>query len=95
MTRDDRARSGPSTTPTWRPGCAGPPVRPFGNGRPGPLDTPGVSGEAQQAEGSLYPQNLAFLERLHQLGIPVRSDDYGPGTHDWPYWQRELHGPCP
>ena len=67
----------------------------FGNGRPGPLDTPGVSGEAQQAEGSLYPQNLAFLERLHQLGIPVRSDDYGPGTHDWPYWQRELHRSLP
>jgi diacylglycerol O-acyltransferase/trehalose O-mycolyltransferase len=67
----------------------------FGNGQPGPLDTPAVSGEARQAEGDLYPQNLAFVERLRQLGIPVRSDAYGPGTHDWPYWQRELHRALP
>ena len=67
----------------------------FGNGQPGPLDTPAVSGEAQQAEASLYPQNVAFVERLGQLGIPVRSDAYGPGTHDWPYWQRELHRSLP
>jgi diacylglycerol O-acyltransferase / trehalose O-mycolyltransferase len=67
----------------------------FGNGQPGPLDTPAVSGEARQAEGNLYPQNLAFVERLRQLGIPVWSDAYGPGTHDWPYWQRELHRSLP
>jgi diacylglycerol O-acyltransferase/trehalose O-mycolyltransferase len=67
----------------------------FGNGQPGPLDTPAVSEEARQAEGDLYPQNVAFVERLRQLGIPVRSDDYGPGTHDWPYWQRELHRSLP
>jgi S-formylglutathione hydrolase FrmB len=67
----------------------------FGNGQPGPLDTAGVSGEARQIERNLYPQNLAFVERLRQLGIPVRSDDYGPGTHDWPYWQRELHRSLP
>jgi S-formylglutathione hydrolase FrmB len=62
---------------------------------PGPLDTPAVSGAARQAEESLYPHNLAFVERLRQLGIPVRSDDYGPGSHDWPYWQRELHRSLP
>jgi diacylglycerol O-acyltransferase / trehalose O-mycolyltransferase len=67
----------------------------FGNGQPGPLDTPAVSGQARQIERNLYPQNLAFLERLRQLGIPVRSDAYGPGTHDWPYWQRELHRSLP
>ena len=66
----------------------------FGNGRPGPLDTPGAS-EARRIEGYLYPQNLAFVERLGQLGIPVRSDNYGPGSHDWPYWQRELHRSLP
>jgi diacylglycerol O-acyltransferase / trehalose O-mycolyltransferase len=67
----------------------------FGNGQPGPLDTPAASGEAGQAEGYLYPQNVAFVERLRQLGIPVRFDAYGPGTHDWPYWQRELHRSLP
>jgi diacylglycerol O-acyltransferase / trehalose O-mycolyltransferase len=67
----------------------------FGNGRPGSLDTPTVSEEARQIERNLYPQNLAFVERLRQLGIPVQSDDYGPGSHDWPYWQRELHRSLP
>jgi diacylglycerol O-acyltransferase/trehalose O-mycolyltransferase len=67
----------------------------FGNGRPGPLDPPTVSGEARQIERNLYPQNLAFVERLRQLGIPVRSNNYGPGTHDWPYWQLELHRSLP
>ena len=38
---------------------------------------------------------MAFVERLHQLGIPVRFDAYDPGTHDWPYWQRELHRSLP
>jgi S-formylglutathione hydrolase FrmB len=37
---------------------------------------------------------VAFVERLRQLGIPVRFDAYDPGTHDWPYWQRERTGPC-
>jgi S-formylglutathione hydrolase FrmB len=29
---------------------------------------------------------VAFVERLRQLGIPIRFDAYNPGTHDWPYW---------
>ncbi|HWD44952.1 MAG TPA: alpha/beta hydrolase family protein [Actinomycetota bacterium] len=67
----------------------------FGNGQPGPLDTPAVSEEARRAEGSIYPQNVAFVERLRQLGIPVRSDAYGSGAHDWSYWERELHRSLP
>ena len=59
-----------------------------GNGQPGPLDGPAPDAQAQQIEADLYPQSLAFVERLGQLGIPVRFDDYGPGTHDWPYWER-------
>ena len=35
------------------------------------------------------------MERLRQLGIPVRFDNYGPGIHNWPYWQRELHRSLP
>ncbi|HEY2958847.1 MAG TPA: alpha/beta hydrolase family protein [Actinomycetota bacterium] len=66
-----------------------------GNGRPGPLDGPESGGDAQQIERALYAQNTAFVARLRRLGIPVRLDDYGPGSHDWPYWQRELHRSLP
>jgi alpha-glucoside transport system permease protein len=66
-----------------------------GNGQPGPLDGPATNGQLQQIEQALYPQNLAFVERLRQLGIPVRFDAYGPGIHNWPYWQRELHRSLP
>jgi S-formylglutathione hydrolase FrmB len=67
----------------------------FGDGQTGPLDTPRFGGDAQQIEKILYPQNTAFVGRLHQLGIPVTVDAYSPGTHDWPYWQRELHRSLP
>jgi alpha-glucoside transport system permease protein len=66
-----------------------------GNGQPGPLDGPATNGALQQIEQAVYPQNLAFVERLRQLGIPVRFDNYGPGIHNWPYWQRELHRSLP
>ena len=54
-----------------------------------------TNGQLQQIEQALYPQNLAFVERLRQLGIPVQFDNYGPGIHNWPYWQRELHRSLP
>ncbi len=66
-----------------------------GNGQPGPLDTPAPTQQALQLEQALQPQALAFVVRLRQAGIPVEVDAYGPGTHDWPYWQRELHRSLP
>jgi S-formylglutathione hydrolase FrmB len=66
-----------------------------GDGRPGPLDRPGTDAQAGQIEQALYPQSAAFVGRLRRLGIPVRFDAYGPGVHDWPYWQRELHRSLP
>jgi diacylglycerol O-acyltransferase/trehalose O-mycolyltransferase len=66
-----------------------------GNGGLGPLERPTTTAQAQQIEPALLPQNTAFVERLRQLGIPVRFDAYGPGTHVWPYWQRELHRSLP
>jgi diacylglycerol O-acyltransferase/trehalose O-mycolyltransferase len=66
-----------------------------GSGQPGPLDGPATNEQLQQIEQALYPQNLAFVERLRQLDIPVRFDNYGPGIHNWPYWQRELHRSLP
>lgn len=64
-----------------------------GSGQPGPLDGPGapVSG----TETALATENVALADRLRTLGIPVRVDFYGPGTHTWPYWERELHRAWP
>ncbi len=31
-----------------------------------------------------------FHARLQALRIPSFLDDYGPGTHSWPYWTRDL-----
>jgi diacylglycerol O-acyltransferase / trehalose O-mycolyltransferase / mycolyltransferase Ag85 len=68
----------------------------YGNGDPGPLDTPGTppSGGGQ-IERRLAPGNAAFVRRLDELGIPAQVDAYGPGIHNWPYWQRELHRALP
>jgi diacylglycerol O-acyltransferase / trehalose O-mycolyltransferase len=55
----------------------------------------GSGRQGQQIERSLRLQSVAFVERLRQLGIPVRFDAYDPGTHDWPYRQRELHRSLP
>jgi diacylglycerol O-acyltransferase / trehalose O-mycolyltransferase len=66
-----------------------------GNGQPGPLDGPAPSQQARQIEQALQPQVLAFAGRLRQLAIPVQLDAYGPGTHDWPYWQRALRRSLP
>ena len=66
-----------------------------GNGHPGPLDTTPPTQQARQIEAALRPENLAFTGRLRQLGIPVEFDNYGPGTHNWPYWERELHRSLP
>ena len=51
-----------------------------GNGEPGPLDGQAIDRQAQQIERTIYPQNLAFVQRLSELGIPARFDAYGPGT---------------
>jgi diacylglycerol O-acyltransferase/trehalose O-mycolyltransferase len=68
-----------------------------GNGKPGPLDKRGTrSGcDACRLERFLHPANVRLHERLRRLGIPHVWDDYGPGTHDWPYWRRDLRETLP
>ena len=44
---------------------------------------------------ALHAENVAFRARLMQLGAAATFDSYGPGSHDWPYWQRELHRAWP
>ena len=64
-----------------------------GDGTAGPFD----HGRVQDGgiEALLHPQNVALAQRLRRLHIPATIDFYGPGTHSWPYWQRELHRALP
>lgn len=63
-------------------------------GRPGPLDdlSTVVGGAIETPTGRT---NIAFRERLRELGIPVTAHLYGPGTHSWSYWRRELNAAWP
>jgi diacylglycerol O-acyltransferase / trehalose O-mycolyltransferase len=67
-----------------------------GDGRPGPLDPPGdATAPADSIETSISAQNHALVERLRELGIAAQADLYAAGTHNWVYWQRELHRAWP
>ena len=61
----------------------------FGNGEPGPLDS-SPEPAAISIEALVHEDNVHFHNRLLALDIPSLYDDYGPGTHAWPYWTRDL-----
>ena len=46
-------------------------------------------------ERYLHRGNVRLHERLRALGIRHMWDDYGAGTHDWPYWRRDLRETLP
>ncbi|MER5385558.1 alpha/beta hydrolase family protein [Streptomyces sp. NPDC002688] len=65
-----------------------------GYGYPGPLD----QGHALDvilvgalAEAVLPDSVKRFAGSLRSAGVRTTTHIYGPGTHSWPYWQRELH----
>jgi hypothetical protein len=62
----------------------------FGNGFRGPLDPSRLDPGATAIEAVVARDNVAFHDRLVSLGIPSYYDPYGPGTHSWPYWTRDL-----
>ena len=64
-----------------------------GNGRPGPL-APNAQRDTL-IEPTVERESRAFTRRLKRARIPVRTDFYGPGNHDWPYWERELRRALP
>jgi S-formylglutathione hydrolase FrmB len=68
-----------------------------GNGQLGPLDPPGSSPTALLAllEAALLSQSQKFVERARALGLDLTVDFYGPGTHTFPYWERELQRAFP
>lgn len=63
-----------------------------GNGDPGPLD-PAPAPDPLEAQ--LWEMNTAFVAKLRGLGARMTTHLYGPGSHTWPYWQRELHRSFP
>lgn len=64
-----------------------------GNGQPGPLDKAGTSEDS--IETQIGAESRAFAERVQQLGLNATIDLYGPGTHNWVYFQRQLHRAWP
>jgi len=64
-----------------------------GNGEPGPLDPPGRGTDS--GEHLFNQMNTELVQRLRELGADATINLYGPGTHSWPYWQRELHSSFP
>jgi S-formylglutathione hydrolase FrmB len=62
----------------------------WGNGEPGPYDTTSPNPGASGIEALIWRDNNDFAVRLQSLRIPALEYDYGPGTHSWPYWTRDL-----
>jgi S-formylglutathione hydrolase FrmB len=64
----------------------------FGNGKPGGPD--GNTG-IDIIETAVYDSHVALHENLLAAGVPHVYDDYGPGAHNWYYWQRDLRQALP
>jgi diacylglycerol O-acyltransferase / trehalose O-mycolyltransferase len=64
-----------------------------GNGEPGPLDR--ARRRRDPVEATVDRESHAFTARLRRLRIRATTDFYGRGTHDWPYWERELERALP
>ncbi|MFD9893754.1 alpha/beta hydrolase [Amycolatopsis sp. NPDC059027] len=65
-----------------------------GNGQPGALDPPGAPPDVL-IEPLCYEESAAFADRVRALGGSITTELYGPGTHNWPWWQRDLHHSFP
>jgi diacylglycerol O-acyltransferase/trehalose O-mycolyltransferase len=66
----------------------------YGDGTPGPLDPPDRT-DIDELEKAVAVGNDAFVAALGQAGIAATVHAYGPGTHSWSYWERELHASLP
>ncbi len=64
-----------------------------GDGRPGPLDP--EDSEPDRIEAGLSAENRAFAQRIRTLAPRPTINLYGPGTHNWVYWNRELRAAWP
>ncbi len=60
------------------------------DGQPGPLDPPGFNPAASGIELATHGSTVSFEQRAQMEGVPFTVNDYGAGTHTWPYWARDL-----
>jgi S-formylglutathione hydrolase FrmB len=65
-----------------------------GSGKRGPLDRAYAIADGQ-LEASIHQTLVSMATALRGAHIPAEVDDYGPGTHTWPYFERELHRALP
>jgi len=63
-----------------------------GTGKAGPLDRSQGTGTV---EAALYPGFLRTVAAFRAAGIRPITQVFSPGTHSWPYWQRDLHQALP
>jgi S-formylglutathione hydrolase FrmB len=67
-----------------------------GDGTPGPFDNTSTPSDAVNAYGAaaveslIWDMNQSFSAALQADHIAFTSFFYGPGTHSWPYWLRDL-----
>jgi S-formylglutathione hydrolase FrmB len=61
-----------------------------GNGQPGPLDPPTPNPGASAIESGAHTLTTLWKADADAAGVSVDFHDYGPGTHTWPYWARDL-----
>jgi S-formylglutathione hydrolase FrmB len=61
-----------------------------GNGLPGPYDTLGANPGSEAIEAVVHLSSVSFAQVARSAGIAYSFDDYGPGTHTWAYWTRDL-----
>ncbi|MDL4774066.1 MULTISPECIES: alpha/beta hydrolase [Thermomonosporaceae] len=63
-----------------------------GNGQPGPYDKSGTApwDAGRVGENFAGTMNANFVKAARQAGVAVTANLYGPGTHKWAYWKREL-----
>lgn len=60
-----------------------------GNGQPGPRIC--GDGANDPIESGVHDMSVNVHARLDALGIDHVWEDYGPGSHQWPCWERDLH----
>ena len=68
-----------------------------GDGRPGPLDRRGTARTARPARSSATctAATCACTSACARWASATRGTTTAPGTHDWPYWRRDLRETLP
>ncbi|MBZ9642035.1 alpha/beta hydrolase family protein [Streptomyces sp. PSKA30] len=69
-----------------------------GDGEIGPMDgnRPAPVLMIASVGDKFLPESVArFAQSLRSVGVEVTTHLYSPGTHSWPYWERELHSIWP